>query len=180
MSAARPASDHIAPNRVVFPTLPLALVASEFFNSIDPLRNTAKPVPTVSIPTGRRERAQRRTGASWTSQLSALPLKTLASLTSIFRGYAALLVHQFGERGARDAKDGGGGVRDAQAQGLYAFTKYEASEVRGAPRRHGSVSFSVVVQTQRRKGVMVWKAENHAPVCANRYFPHALPTFKRM
>src|SRR5580704_15757728 len=81
-----------------------------------------------------------------------------------FRRYAALPVHQFGERGARNAK-GGGGVRDAQAQRLNALTEYKASGVGWVLHRHGSVSFSVVVHVINIEGVMVRKAKNHSPVC---------------
>jgi hypothetical protein len=79
------------------------------------------------------------------------------------RRYAASSVHQLRERGARDAK-GGGGVRDAQAQRLNALTEYKASGVGWILHRHDLVSSSVVIDVIDIKGVTVGKAENDTPV----------------
>ena len=46
-----------------------------------------------------------------------------------FRRDSALPVHQFWQRGARDAERGGG-VRDSQAQRLNALAQYKAARVR--------------------------------------------------
>ena len=58
-----------------------------------------------------------------------------------FSRNSALLVHEFGQRSARDAK-GGSGIRDGQAQRLNALSQHKAAGVRWILHRHGSISLN--------------------------------------
>src|SRR6266852_1261269 len=87
-----------------------------------------------------------------------------------FRGNPTLFVHQLRQGSASDSKRGSC-VRDGQAERFNALAQYKAAWVRWILHRHGSASFSVVIDIINVPRIMASKAKDHPPVGANSHRP---------